>query len=216
MHNAAARRHDYCARRFFASLSLFFLVVVPVTLHAVQGGKTEVFPVQKSAPAVVFVEKTGSEADLRRELRMKTGVTELGELNVRFSQAPTGKYGFVAGTSLAMALVTQSPDLVLERARLGANFYEVHKLADGNAMLVGFVPSEILADLKQPERPKAIGLSFGSIPSDTAPYIVALPLVKLSSDRMPSPIDPKKSDGGVILHMDLRGTTNRQPLHGVP
>ena len=216
MHTAAARRHDYCARRIFTSLSLFFLIVVPVTLHAVQGGKTEVFPVQKAAPAVVLVEKTGTEAELRQELRMKTGVTELGELNVRFSQAPTGKYGFVAGTSLAMALVTQSPDLTLERARLGANFFEIHKLADGNAMLVGFVPAEILAGLKQPERPKSIGLSFASVPSDTAPYIVAVPLTKLSADRMPSPMDPQKSDAGVMLHMDLRGTTNRQSLHGVP
>jgi hypothetical protein len=172
--------------------------------------------VQKSAPAVVVVEKTGSEAELRRELRMKTGVTELGELTVRFSQAPTGKYGFIAAPALAMALVTQSPDLVLERARLSAKDYEIHKLTDGHAMLVGFVGSEVLSDLKQPERPKAIGLSLTSVPSDTAPYIVAVPLIKLTTDRMPSPIDPKKSDGGVTLYMDLRGTTNRQPLHGVP
>lgn len=216
MHTAAARRRNDIVRRIFASLNVFILIVLPVTLHAVQGEKTEVFPIQKAAPAVVFVEKTGTEAELRQELRMKTGVTELGELNVRFSQAPTGKYGFVAGTSLAMALVTQSPDLTLERARLGANFYEIHKLADGNAMLVGFVPSEILAGLKQPERPKAIGLSFASVPSDTTPYIVAVPLVKLSADRMPSPMDPQKADAGVMLHMDLKGTTTRQSLHGVP
>lgn len=216
MYNAAARRRDYFGRRSLTSLHIGVLVFLPVALHAAQGGKTEVFPVQKSAPAVIVVEKTGNEAELRRELRMKTGVTELGELTIRFSQAPTRRYGFIAATSLAMALVTQSPDLVLERADLNPNFYEIHKLADGNAMLVGFVGSEVLADLKQPERPKAIGLSLTSVPSDTAPYIVAVPLIKLTTDRMPSPIDPKKSDGGVTLHMDLRGTTNRQPLHGVP
>ena len=212
-HHGRPFRRD---RRTFTPLALAAIVLCPALLHAAQGGKTEVFPPQKAAPAIVFVEKSGSEPELRREMRMKTGVTELAELSVRFSQAPTGRFGFIAAPALAMALVTQSPDLVLERARLSANDYEIHKLADGNGMLVGFVAPTILADLAQAERPKAIDLSLTSVPSDKTPHIVAVPLTKLFVDRMPAPIDPKRSDGGVMLHMDLRGSANRQPLHGVP
>ena len=172
-HHGRPFRRD---RRTFTPLALAAIVLCPALLHAAQGGKTEVFPPQMAAPAVVLVEKSGSEPELRREMRMKTGVTELAELSVRFSQAPTGRFGFIAAPALAMALVTQSPDLVLERARLSANDYEIHKLADGNGMLVGFVAPTILADLAQAERPKAIDLSLTSVPSDKTPHIVAVPL----------------------------------------
>ncbi len=40
-------------------------------------GKMEVLPSQKAAPAAVFLDAQGTEADLRRQLRLKTGVVEL-------------------------------------------------------------------------------------------------------------------------------------------
>jgi hypothetical protein len=197
---------------------LTFLSWWPGVPDAAPGNKTEVMPIQKAAPAVVSIEQTGPEMELRRQLRMKNGVAELGDSapNVRFSEAPTGRFGFIAPTSLAMMLVTQSPDLVLDRVPSAANAYEIHKLADGNGMLVGFVAPELLPQITPTERPRNLLISLHSNPSDKAPYIIAVPLTKLAADRMPTRLDPKKPDGAVMLHMDLRSTVNRQSTHGMP
>ena len=196
-----------------ASFSLW-----PIVLDAAPGNKTEVMPIQKAAPAVVSIEQTGPELELRRQLRLKNGVAELADSapNVRFSEALTGRFGFIAPTSLAMALVTQSPDLVLDRVPPAANAYEIHKLADGNGMLVGFVAPELLPQITPAERPRNLLISLHSNSSDKAPYIIAIPLTKLAADRMPTRLDPKKADGAVVLHMDLRSTVNRQSTHGMP
>ena len=58
-------------------LVLTLMSLIPASLTEAQGGKTEVFPVQKAAPATVFIEAPGSETDLRRQLRAKNGVSEL-------------------------------------------------------------------------------------------------------------------------------------------
>ena len=54
-------------------LVLTLMSLIPVSLAAAQGGKTEVFPVQKASPAAVFIETAGNEMGLRRQLRAKTG-----------------------------------------------------------------------------------------------------------------------------------------------
>ena len=115
---------------------------LPLLWRRHQGrGKTEVLPMQKAAPAAIFIETAGTETDLRRQLRAKNAVAELGDTTpkVLFSQAPTGAYGFIPPKLLGLALVTQSPDLGMERIASAANAYEIHKLADGSGMLVGFV-----------------------------------------------------------------------------
>ncbi|HEX5551564.1 MAG TPA: hypothetical protein VFX36_12050, partial [Nitrospira sp.] len=112
------------------------LIVLSSPLHAARGGgKTEVMPMVKAAPAAVVIETTGNESDLRKQLRTKNGVAELEAARVPFSQAPTGSYGFIAAQPLGMALVTQSPDLLLERIPPAANAYEIHKLADGSGLV---------------------------------------------------------------------------------
>ncbi|MCC2641482.1 MAG: exported protein of unknown function [Nitrospira sp.] len=197
-------------------LGAILMGIFPVTLHAAQGGKTEVLPMQKAAPAVVFLETTGQEADLRRELRSKNRANELGASasQVLFSQAPTGSFGFIAPHFLGMALVTQSPDLTLKRVASAPNAYEVHKLADGSGMLVGFVGSDLMAQLRSSHRPKTIRLALHSNPSDQAAHIIAVPLVKLAADRMPTRLDPKNPDGPVIFEMDLQSSTSRPSTHG--
>ncbi|MEY4704510.1 MAG: hypothetical protein RL042_706, partial [Nitrospirota bacterium] len=129
-------------------LGLFLMSLLPASLDAARGGgggKTEVLPVQTAAPAAVFIETTGSEMELRRQLRVKNGVSEL-KVPVpggRFSVAPTGSFGFVTPRLLGLALVTQSPDLPLEQTPPAANAFEIHKLADGSGMLVGFVEADL-------------------------------------------------------------------------
>ena len=196
-----------------ASLSLW-----PIISGAAPGDKTEVLPLQKSAPAVVSIEQTGPEIELRRQLRKKNGVGELSDAasTIRFSEAPTGRFGFITPPSLAMALVTQSPDLILERVPPAANAYEIHKLADGNGMLVGFVASDLMPQITPAERPRNIQISLHSNLSDTAPHIVAVPLTKLFADRMPTRLDPKKPDSSVMFRMDLRSTVTRQSTQGGP
>ena len=180
------------------------------------GGKTEVLPVQKAAPAVVLIEASGSEAELRRQLRAKNGVAELGASTskVLFSQAPSGAYGFIAPRSLGLALVAQSPDIGLERAAPATNAYEVHKLADGNGMLVGFVAPDVITKVTPAQRPKNIRLALYSNRSEQATHIVAVPLVKLAVDRMPIRLDPKNPDGPVMFDMDLQGSTTRASTQG--
>ena len=111
--------------------------VVAFLDRAQGGGKTEVMPMVKSAPTAVVIEATGNEPDLRKQLRSRNVVMELGATGVLFSQAPTGTYGFIAPQALGLALVTQSPDLLLERSAPASNAYEIHKLADGSGMVVG-------------------------------------------------------------------------------
>jgi hypothetical protein len=194
-------------------LGLFMMGLLPASLDAARGGgKTEVLPVQTAAPAAVFIETTGSEMELRRQLRVKNGVSELKSPvpGGRFSVAPTGSFGFITPRLLGLALVTQSPDLPLEQAPPAANAFEIHKLADGSGMLVGFVEADLKSQLTPSHRPKNVRLSFYSNPSDKAPHIVAVPLVKLVVDRLPTTLDPKKPDSAVLLEMDLQGTANRK------
>jgi hypothetical protein len=199
-------------------LSLTFMSLIPAPIDAAQGGKVEVLPVEKAAPAAVFIETAGSEMELRQQLRAKNGVAELSSSTpgIRFSIAPTGSFGFIAPQSLGMVLVTQSPDLPLERTPPTANAFEIQKLADGNGMLVGFVEADLKPLLTPSQRPKNIRLTLYSNPSDKAPHIVAVPLVKLLADRMPHKLDPKKPDGAVLFEMDLQSSANRKSSLGAP
>lgn len=199
-------------------LVLTLMNVLPGLLEAAQGGKTEVLPVQKAAPAAVFIETTGNETELRQQLRAKNGVAELNSSTpeIRFSVAPTGSFGFITPQFLGMALVTQSPDLPLERTPPAPNAFEIQKLADGSGMLVGFVEADLKPQLTPSHRPKNIRLALYSNPSDKAPHIVAVPLIKLLADRMPIKLDPKKPDSAVRLEMDLQSSANRKSSPGAP
>ncbi|MEO5955093.1 MAG: hypothetical protein ABIR36_05285 [Nitrospiraceae bacterium] len=198
-------------------LGLFLMSLLPDSLHAAGGGgKTEVLSVQTAAPAAVFIETTGSEIELRRQMRVKNGVSELTApvSGGRFSVAPTGSYGFIIPRLLGLALVTQSPDLPLEQKSPAANAFEIHKLADGGGMLVGFVEADLKSQLTPSLRPKNIRIRLYSNPSDKAPHIAAVPLVKLVVDQMPLKLDSKKQDGVVVFDMDLQGTANRKSVPG--
>jgi len=179
-------------------------------LLAAQGGPTEVLPVQKAAPAVVVIEMVGSEAELRSHMRVKNGVAELSTEAIRFSEAPVGSFGFIAPQSLGMVLVTQNPDLVLERVASTPNAYEIHKIADGNGLLVGFMSREAASQISLSERPKNLRIALSSNLVDKASSIVAVPLTKVMVDRMPIRLDPKKPDSPVVLDMDLLTTANRK------
>jgi hypothetical protein len=200
------------ALSFLAAPLLVLLIInfLPSPLQAAQSGKTEVLPVQKAAPAAVVIETAGSETELRHQMRTKNGVAELHTGTVFFSQAPTGSFGFIAPQVLGMALVTQSPDLALERVAPTANAYEIHKLTDGSGLLVGFMPGELVPQVSLSQRPKNIRIALYSNPSEKAPLIVAVPLVKLLIDRMPIRLDPRRPDSPVMLEMDLQGSANRK------
>jgi hypothetical protein len=176
----------------------------------------EVLPSQKAAPAAVFLDAQGTETDLRRQLRLKTGVVELkSDLpQTRFSVAPLGSFGFAPQQGLGLALVSQSPDMLLERTAPAANAYEIHKLADGSALVVGFVSADLKPQLTPQLRPKNVRLALYSNPSEKAPHIVAVPLSKLAVDQMPHRLDPKNPNSPVVLEMDLQSSSNRQSPHG--
>ena len=192
-------------------LVLTLLSLVPASLNGAQGGKTEVFPVQKAAPAAVFIETRGSEAELRRQLRVKNRVSELALSSsvTRFSAAPAGSFGFMTPKLLGLALITQSPDLPLELMAPASNAFEIHKLADGSGMLVGFVEAYLKPQLTPSQRPMNVRFGLYPNPSNNAPHIVAVPLAKLIVDRMPTRLDPKEPGSVVLLDMDLQSTVNR-------
>ncbi len=58
---------------------------------------------------------------------------------IRLSFASTKSVGFITPKLLGMALITRSPDLSLEQIPPLSNAFEIHTLADGSGMLVGFV-----------------------------------------------------------------------------
>jgi hypothetical protein len=192
-------------------LVMTLMSLVPASHSGAQGGKTEVFPVRKAAPAAVVIETAGSEVELRRQLRAKNRVSKLSSSTsvIRFSVAPTGSFGFISPKLLGLALITQSPDLPLEQIPPVSNAYEIHKLADGSGMLVGFVEATLKPQLTPSQRPKNIRLGLYSNPSSKAPHIVAVPLVKLVVDRMPIRLDAKEPGSAVLLDMDLQSTANR-------
>ncbi|NGZ08291.1 MAG: hypothetical protein CV088_02765 [Nitrospira sp. LK70] len=196
------------------SLGLMFLCVLEKPLFAAQSGPTEVFPVQKTAPVAVVIETVGSEADLRQQMRVKNHVAELSNGTMRFSEAPLGSFGFIAPQPLGMALVMQTPDLQLERVASTSNAYEIHKIADGNGLLVGFMTREAASQISPSERPKNLHIALYSNSVDDAPTIVAVPLNKLMVDRLPIRFDSKKSESPVILNMDLLTTANRKSTTG--
>ncbi|HMS82312.1 MAG TPA: hypothetical protein PKD12_01510 [Nitrospira sp.] len=197
--------------RFVAFL---LAVIVPSSFsqlsEAAPGGKTEVLPVEKAAPAAVVIEAAGTDQELRRQMRIKNGVAELESSAVRFSMAPTGSYGFIAPKQLGLALVTQSPDLMLERMPSSSGSYEIHKLGDGSGLLVGFVGNDGVSQIKPSERPKNVRLSLYSDPYGNATKIAAVPLTKLMVDQMPRRSEFNKPEGPMVLDMDLQGTANRK------
>ena len=198
-------------------VGLLFIGLAPSPLNAARGGgKTEVLPVQKAAPAAVIIEGLGNEAELRRQMRAKNGVAELGAstAQVMFSQAPTGTFGFIVPKLLGLALVTQSPDLAVARVAPAENAYEIHKLADGSGMLVGFMGSELMTQVAPSQRPKNVRIALYSNPSEKAPHIVAVPMVKLVADRMPIRLDVTNPNGPVLMDMDLQGSSTRASTQG--
>lgn len=202
--------------RWATALSTWVLSVSLASIHGAQAaGKTEVMPMVKSAPRAVVIEATGNEPDLRKQLRTKNGVTELGATRVPFSQAPAGSYGFIAPQPLGMALVTQSPDLVLERSASAPNAFEIHKLSDGSGLVVGFIEKALIAQVTPENRPHHVRVALGSNRSDKTPYIAAVPLIKLMVDRMPVRLEPRNAESPVVLEMDLQGTANRKSVPGV-
>lgn len=198
----------------FALFQLGILVwtLFPHDVAAAQGGTTEVLPVQKAVPPAVVIETVGQEQDLREVLRKANKVEKLTSGRIRFSEAPIGSYGFIAPAFLGMALATQSPDLLLEQAPPSANAYEIHKVEDGNGLVVGFLGKAEAEQIKPKDRSKTVRLSLHSNPIETAPLIVAVPLTKIMADQMPRRVDRKKRDGPVLLEMDLQGTGNRKRL----
>jgi hypothetical protein len=201
--------------RWATALSIWALSVGLASIHGAQAaGKTEVMPMIKSAPRAVVIEATGNEPDLRKQLRTKNGVTELEATRAPFSQAPAGSYGFIAPQPLGMALVTQSPDLVLERSAPAPNAFEIHKLADGSGLVVGVIEKALIAQVTPENRPHHVRVALGSNRSDKTPYIAAVPLIKLMVDRMPIRIEPRNAESPVVLEMDLQGTANRKSVPG--
>ena len=190
------------------------LLVSIQPLHAAPEGAREVFPIQKPAPVAVTIETGGSEAELRRQMRVKNHVAELSTETIRFSEAPVRSFGFVGSQALGMALVMQSPDLEFEQAASTSNTYEIHKIADGSGLLVGFMDRETASKVALAERPKNLRIMLYSKPVEKAPIIVAVPLTKVMVDRMPIRLDPKKPDGPMMLDMDLLTTVNRKSTVG--
>ena len=225
MCDCIARLTPHVPLRHLAAVGLVGLLLtgmLPAPLNAARGGtspgggKTEVLPIQKAAPAVVVIDAAGSEAELRRQLRSKNGVAELGASTSKtmFSQAPTGTFGYILPKFLGLALVTQSPDLVLDRVSPATNAYEVHKLADGSGLLVGFMGKDVLTQVAPSQRPKSVRIALHSNPSEKAPHIVAVPLVKLAADMMPIRLDPKNPDSPVMFEMDLQSSASRASTQG--
>jgi hypothetical protein len=204
------------AMRWTTILSVWALAVSLASVHEAQAaGKTEVMPMVTAAPTAVVIETTGNEPDLRKQLRSKNGVTELGDARVAFSRAPSGSYGFIAPQPLGMALVTQSPDLLLERSAPASNAFEIHKLADGSGMVVGFIEKALIGQVTPENRPHHVRIALGSNRSDKTPYIAAVPLIKLMVDRMPVRLEPRNAESPVVLEMDLQGTANRKSVPGI-
>jgi hypothetical protein len=102
----------------------------------------------------------------------------------------------------------------LDRIASTDNDYEIHKLSDGSGLLVGFMDRETGSKISPTERPENLRSALYSNAVIKAPIIVAVPLTKVMVDRMPTRLDPKKSDSPMVLDMDLLTTVNRKSTAG--
>jgi hypothetical protein len=191
-------------------LGVTLISLLPASLDAAQGGRTEVFPVHKAAPAAVFIKASASETKLRRQLRDQHGVSPLSSSTsvIRLSVAPAGSFGFITPKLLGMALITRSPDLSIEQVSPVPNAFEIHKLADGSGKLVGYVEAGLKPRLTASERQERIRLELYSNLSDRSPHIVAVPLGKLVVGRMPVRPESKEPGSAVLLEINLQSTAN--------
>ncbi len=174
--------------------------------------KKEVLSVHKTVPPIVLMDATRTESDLRRLLRDKNRVEELQLPMVRFSEAQAGSYGFIASRRLALALITQSPDLVLEKTASTSDSYEIHKLADGSGMLVGFIEQTAAPELMAERRGKAFRCALYSQPWEGAVLIAAIPITKLMVDQWPHRVDLRNPNSPVRLEMDVQSMANKKVL----
>lgn len=174
--------------------------------------RKEILSVHKTVPPIVLMDATRTESDLRRLLRDKNRVDELQFPMVRFSEAQPGSYGFIASRHLAMALITQSPDLVLEKTASTADSYEIHKLADGSGMLVGFIEQTAAPELMAERRGKSFRCALYSQPWEGAVLIAAIPITKLMVDQWPHRVDLRNPNSPVRLEMDVQSMANRKEL----
>jgi hypothetical protein len=93
---------------------------------------------------------------------------------------------------------------------------EIHELADGSGMLVGFVEACLKSQLTSCERPQNIRIGLYSNPTIKAPHIAAVPLAKLVVNRMPTRLDLKEPGSAVLLDLDLQVTANGTPSQTGP
>ncbi|MCP9449579.1 MAG: hypothetical protein NNA21_05900 [Nitrospira sp.] len=187
----------------------------PFSLDAAQSEKNEkkeVLGIHKTVPSIVLTDTTGKESDLRGILRDKNRVKELQVPIIRFSEAQPGSYGFIASRQLALALITQSPDLVLEKMAPTSDSYEIHKLADGSGMLVGFIEQAAASELIAERRGRSLRCALYSQPWDEAALIAAIPITKLIVDQWPHRADLRNSNSPMRLEMDVQSITSKNIL----
>jgi len=127
---------------------------------------------ERSGPLVAQVAK---DAHALRQLNHVTRIADT-ESEKSLPEIPANSYGFTIGSWVA--------DLGLDKLPIlsKGGFFEIQKLADGTAMIVGYVGQESLDRLRE-------GLAEGSTlivysdPWKDAPNIVAIPLDRLKCAR---------------------------------
>jgi hypothetical protein len=114
------------------------------------------------------------------DLRQRHGVNSLpkAESGKNLEEIPANSYSFVS----ASRVVSRDRPLANVRATGLAADFEVHKLGDGTAIILGFVGPESLLRLREGLSPNA-DLTLYSDPWTSASEIVAVPLEGIKCDR---------------------------------
>jgi hypothetical protein len=171
----------------FTALGVIVTLVVP-ELRKWTGLDRPSPPAHQASPPVET--KPGPTLSPRKPLVAETGKTILDlrkrhsvnplpqvESEKSFGEIPAHSYSFISG----LEVVHDHPPNYMRASGFSRDF-EVHKLGDGTAMILGFVGAESLVRLQE-GMPQGADVSLYSGRWGDAPNIVAIPLSEIKCDR---------------------------------
>lgn len=149
---------------------------------------------------IVTLSEPGTEEELRANIRLSHQVRRLDviENELRFSNAPRGVYGFVSQTNL---ILIETIGITLRREGDFSNSFEIHKLSDGTAELIGFLAQDTASRLSRDNRSPGLQITLYSSKWEGAPSIVSIPMGLLNQDFDPRTIHLNNESS--ILAIDI-------------
>jgi hypothetical protein len=183
---------------------LLSALLAPMVSHLLSSGEPKQKPVvtkaensQHSTFQQTKQREVGEDARITLRKEHNVRALEPGESSMRLSNAPRGIYGFVDPIFISTGAIR------LGRNPSKLNDFEVHKLMDGSAYVIGFVGTDTAIQIRIDRRNQKLKLVLYTDPWPNASEIVALPLSKIRVKQVPRRIELDDERGPKALDLEL-------------